>query len=86
MTTGTIIAAWKDNDNAHIVVSVQGDATYGGKAVAVEYHASAPLVDSQGQAKDGPTLKEELTDAVKAQRQAQAAAPSALALTGPVAL
>lgn len=84
MATGTIIAAWKDSASAHLVVRVDADATYGGKAVAVEYHASVPLADSQGQDKDGPTLKAELTEAVKEQRKKQTATTSGLAVSGMV--
>lgn len=75
MPNATIISAWRDATNAYAAAAV---VEAGGKAV--EYIASTPLLDAQGAAKNNPTLKADLTAALKVVRDGQqVAAQSALA-------
>lgn len=83
-TNATIVNAWKDEANAYLAVRVEKDHK---DESAVEYIASTPLLDAQGQAKNNQQLKAELVAACKAQRDAQKKpSPGSLGLSGAVSL
>jgi hypothetical protein len=80
MATATIVSVTKDASNAYVAATVNE----GGAAGLVEYHASTPLLDAQGNAKTTAQLKTDLTAALVAVRNAQIAAPTPLAISGAV--
>ena len=83
MTTATVVKAWQDGTTAFLAVNVDEG---GGKFI--EYISNTPLVDpTTGAAKSPARIKTDLTAAVKALRDAQQAAPSAIAgITGSVTI
>ena len=84
MATATIVAAWETPTAAYAAVRV----AEGGSLGNVEYIASTPLVDGSGNSLGLtlPQVKANLVAALQAVRNAQIAAPQALALTGTVTL
>jgi hypothetical protein len=79
-TNATVVKAWKDSANAYLAAVV---AEQGG---AVEYTASTPLLDADGNQKSAAQLKTDIIAAVKAKRDAQVTAPVALPITGTITL
>ncbi len=69
MATATIIHAHTDSQLAHIWATVPE----GGAIGTVEYHATTPLVDGQGNPKSIAQLQLDLTNALKAIRSQQLA-------------
>jgi hypothetical protein len=82
MATATVVSAWKspDGSTAYLAASVAGDDPAG----AVEYVASTPAKDGQGNALPLATIKANLVAALSAQRNAQRAQAGSLAISGTV--
>ena len=82
MAVATVIEAHKDANNAYLAVMV----AEGGQTGNVQYIGSTPLLDATGAAKTVAQLKTDLTASCKAQRDAQLAQTSAVAISGTVNL
>lgn len=82
MPSATITAAWKDDTTAYATALV----AEGGKRGNVEYNASTPLLDGQGNAKSNVTLKSDLVAALKSQRDAQTVTTTLLAISGTITI
>jgi hypothetical protein len=85
MASATIVSVWKSPDGQTAYASAR--VAEGGSTGAVEYLASVPALDSQGTPKTQAQLKTDLTAALAVVRQAQLAAPAAVAgISGAITL
>ncbi len=78
MATATVIACHKDAFRAYLYATVPE----GGVIGTVEYHASTPLLDAQGNPKSTAQLQADLTAALAAIRNQQLATHQALPISG----
>jgi hypothetical protein len=86
MAAATIIKAWKDALYAYASAVVAESQTVDGVAttVNVEYQAKTPLHDAAGNLLNTTQLKQNLTTALSAVRNAQLATTTSVAISGPI--
>ena len=84
--SGTIMAAWKDAQNAYLAVRVEADDAVAGLPVAVEYIGATPLFNGDGSAKPFAQLQSECAAAVRAVRAREKVRPVAVPMSGTVSV
>lgn len=88
MANGTVTNAWHDTTKAYLAVMVteQEPTASGLVNMNVEYIASTPLLDVQGNAKTVAQLKAELVAGITALRAQRFIPPTAVAISGSVSV
>jgi hypothetical protein len=86
LATATIVKAWKDQFYAYAAATVPETQTVDGVAttVSVEYFAKTPLNDPGGNPYSLTQLKQNLTAALSAVRNAQLATTTSVPISGTV--